>query len=171
MKRTNKKAQTEIVGLVIIVLIITVAMMFYLDFKTKPENQVKKTLYQEYAYNEIATSFAQSFLQTYVQDCDATIEELIVDCGSLRGRRIQCTNNLNSCEEVNKTLITIKNATLDEWNYPYGLVVNMSSNQVIKFIKYNCTVGTVGRGTPGVFLVPYYPDPGVGRVEIGICKS
>jgi len=165
-----KNAQTEIFGLVIIVLIITIAMLFYLSFKTNPDNPTKKTLYQEYAYNEIATSFAQTLLHTYVSDCRATVSELIIDCGSLRGRRIVCADGRNSCEALNDTIVYIKNETLDEWNYPYGLSLKLDSNRKISFIKYNCTTDTVGRGTPGVFPTPYYPDPGMAVLEIGICK-
>ena len=165
----NRKAQTEIIGLVIIVIIVTIAMLFYLSFKADPGNTSKKTLYQEYAYNELATSFTQSLLETYVWECQATVEELIVDCGSLRGGRIRC-GFLGSCDKLKEVVIIIKNETLDSWNYPYGLSITLSSNKEYTFVKHNCTTDTVGRGTPGVFLVPYYPDPGVGTIELGICK-
>ena len=167
--KMNRKAQTEIVGLVIIVMIITIAMLFYVSYKAKPENASKKTLYQEYAYNELATSFAQSFLETYVDDCQATVEELIVDCGSLRGGRIRC-GFLTSCQKLDFISEEILNKTLDQWNYPYGFVLKMSSSKNITIVKHNCTSDTVGRGTPGVFLIPYYPSPGVASLELGICK-
>lgn len=167
--KTSKKGQTEIIGLVIIVMIITIAMLFYLNFTTNTGNPNKKTLYQEYSYNELATSFVQSYLETYVSDCRATVEELIVDCGSLRGGRIRCGPQ-SSCEKLKDITIEIKNETLDVWDYPYGLQVKYSNYDNITYIKYNCTPGTVGRGAPGVFLIPYYPDPGVGHVELGICK-
>ncbi len=169
-KNFSKKAQTEIIGLVIIVLIVTVAMMFYLSFKTNPENSTKKTLYQEYAYNEIATSFAQTLLNTYVFDCRAKVKDLLIDCGSLRGGRIYCSDGRNSCEALNDTVVYIKNQTLDVWNYPYGLSIKIDGHRKLEFVKYNCTTDTVGRGTPGVFPTPYYPDPGMGVLEIGICK-
>jgi len=165
----NKKGQIEIIGLVIIVLIITIAMLFYISYNTNSKNPTKKTIYQEYAYNELATSFAKSFLETYVDDCHATVEELMVDCGSLRGGRIRCGSD-TSCQKLEEVAIQIKNATLDDWNYPYGLEIKLSDSKNYTFIKYNCSQGEVGRGTPGVFLVPYYPDPGVGRLELGICK-
>ena len=169
MKMKDKKGQTEIIGLVIIVIIITIAMLFYLSYTTNSDNPTKKTIYQEYAYNELATSFAQSFLETYVWECQATVEELMVDCGSLRGGRIRC-GAYTSCQKLNLVAIDIKNATLDAWNYPYGLEIKLSSSKNYTFIKYNCSQGEVGRGTPGVFLIPYYPDPGVGQLELGICK-
>jgi len=165
----KRKAQTEIIGLVIIVIIVTIAMLFYLSFKAKPENATQKTLYQEFAYNELATSFTQTLLETYVDDCQATMEELIVDCGSLRGGRIRC-GFMSSCEKLEDVLIEIKNKTLDVWDYPYGLSITFSSNQNLSYILYNCTLDTVGRGTPGIFLIPYYPDPGVATVELGLCK-
>lgn len=168
MMRT--KAQTEIIGLVIIVIIITLAMLFYLSYKADSmTDPSKKTTYQTYAYNEIATSFAQSFLETYVWECHATVEELIVDCGSLRGGRITC-GFMSSCQKLEEVMVEIKNETLDAWDYPYGLTLRLSSSKKYSYVKYNCTQDTVGRGTPGVFLVPYFPDPGVGTLELGICK-
>lgn len=165
----KRKAQTEIIGLVIIVMIITIAMLFYVSYKAQPENTAKKTLYQKYAYNELATSFAHSFLETYVDSCQATIEELIVDCGSLRGGRIRC-GFISSCDELEMLSADILNKTLDEWDYPYGFSLKMSSSKNVTIVRHNCTTDTVGRGTPGVFLVPYYPSPGVARLELGICK-
>lgn len=165
----KKRAQTEIVGLVIIVIIITIAMLFYLTYKAQPTNTTKKTLYQEFAHNELATSFSQSLLETHITSCQATVEELIVDCGSLRGKQIRCGAQ-SSCEKLEEVVIEIKNATLDEWNYAYGLTIKLSDYKNYTYIKDNCTTDTVGRGTPGIFLVPYFPDPGVGMVELGICK-
>lgn len=161
------RAQTEIIGVVIIVVIITVVMLIYLSFSVNDESS-KQSMYKEYAYNEQSTSFVQALLKTYVSDCQATMEDLIVDCGTKR--QIRCAGE-GSCDYLNKTIIKIKNNTLDVWDRPYGLVIELSNYDTRSFIHRNCTRETVGRGAPGVFLIPYFPFPGTAKVELGICAT
>ncbi len=161
-----KKAQTEIIGVVIIVLILSVVMLIYLGYSVNNPSS-KQSIYKEYAYNEQSTSFVQAMLKTYVDSCQATIEDLIVDCGTKR--QIRC-GGISSCDQLNLTVVEIKNETLDKWDRPYGLTIELSKFQKFEYIHRNCTRDTT-KGAPGVFLIPYFPFPGTARVELGICTA
>ncbi len=172
MKRTkpSKKSQMEIVGLVIIVLIISVAMMVYLSYANSSHKSTKRTLYKTYSQNELSTSFINTLLDTSVEDCgDITVRYLIVDCGTRN--RVVCPGGYKtSCEQLNDIIVDLKNKTLDKWDFAYGLTINFSTTQdPIQYIKYNCSKETVGRGSPGIFPINYYPTPGEAIVELGIC--
>ncbi len=75
--KTNRKAQTEIVGLVVIVLIISVAMMFLLFFvmKDNPDNSLKTFDNELHAYNTIV-----SIMQTNTDCRKYSFSDLIKQC-------------------------------------------------------------------------------------------
>jgi len=139
---------------------------FYITYATDPNRTSKKSLHKEYAYNELSTSFISTLLDTSV--CGVEVEDLIVDCAT--ARRIRCPSGNNSCDELNEALVVIKNETLDDWDFAYGLDIDMGRPNNITFIKYNCTPDTVGRGAPGVFPISLYPYAGEAWVELGICR-
>jgi len=164
----SSKGQMEIIGLVMIVLIISVAMMMYLSYSSDSTTSSKKTLYTTYAYNELATSFLNTLLDTTVCG-DINVKYLISDCG-IRNRVVCPSTTKSSCQQLEEILITAKNETLDKWDFAYGLKVNFTTSQdTLEYVKYNCTDETVGKGAPGIFLVQYYPTPGSAIVELGIC--
>ena len=160
----------EIMGLLFIVLIVTVIMMVYLTTTNPSRQSTKQTLYKTYSHNELSVSFINTLLETNVKNCgDITVRYLIVDCGTRN--RVVCPGTYEtSCEQLEDIITTIKNNTLDKWDMPYGLTINFTTTQEpIEYVKYNCTRNTVGRGSPGVFPINYYPTPGEAIIELGIC--
>lgn len=163
----NRKAQLEIIGLVVIVLIISLAMMFYLSYASNDATSSKQSVYKTYSHNELSVSFLSALSDTSVCG-DINFEDLVSDCG-IRNRVI-CPGTKTSCEQLDEIIVTIKNETLDKWDFAYGLTINFTtSREAIEYIKYNCTRNTVGRGAPGVFPIAYYPTPGDAILELGIC--
>jgi len=163
----KRRAQLEIVGLVVIVLIVSIAMMFYLSYASKDASSSKRTIYQTYSYNELSVSFLSALSDTSICG-DINFEDLVSDCG-IRNRVI-CPGTQTSCQQLDRILVEIKNETLDKWDFAYGLVINFTTSQeAIEYSTYNCTRSTVGRGAPGIFPIAYYPTPGDAIVELGIC--
>jgi len=165
----SKHAQTEIIGLVVIVIIVSIAMLFYLSYATNQgESSTQDNTYKEYIYNELSVSFVQTLLKTTIENCgDVSFEDLVYDCGTKH--QIVCDNGLNSCDQASKTARSIINDTLDVWDFPYNFEIIYSSVRQETIIKYNCTADTVGHAAPGIFLVPYFPHPGNARIGLGIC--
>ena len=170
LSKKFRKGQMEIVGLVIIVLIISVAMMIYLSYANSSHRSTKTTIYKTYSQNELSTSLVNTLLDTSVANCgDITVRYLISDCGT-RNRAVCPGRFETSCEILNNIIVNMKNNTLDVWDFAYGFTINFSTSRPpIEYVKYNCTKETVGRGAPGLFLVSYYPTPGNAVVELGIC--
>ncbi|MCA9477611.1 MAG: hypothetical protein KC535_00505 [Nanoarchaeota archaeon] len=170
----NKKAQAEIIGLMIIVIIITLAMLFYLSYvTTESDSSTKSNIRKEFIDNELSMSFVQAAVRTTVPECgNLPLDILIKDCG-LQERRISCAG-MTTCEAVSITLETIKNETLDVWDKSYSLLVDYgetSQIDTLEFDAYDCAEGTVGRRAPGVQPIPYYPEPGTAFLELAICKK
>jgi hypothetical protein len=168
----NKKAQSEIMGLVIIVVIITVAMLVYLSYSSNQHSSSKPSMYSQYSHNELAVSFIDTLLSTNIKGCGlTTIEELIIDCGT--GKNQLLCQGKASCDLLKTIIIDIEEKTLKQWSIPYG--INLRLTQEEEFF-YNssyagCKIGTIGRGTPGVFVIPYLPHGfGSASIELAFCS-
>jgi hypothetical protein len=93
----NKKAQEEIVGFVIIVVIVSVALLILLGFMLRGSDNEAVESYE-------IENFIQSSLQ-YTSDCaDYTeflsVQELIIACENNEN----CLNGEKSCKVLNETL-------------------------------------------------------------------
>lgn len=92
----NKKAQEEIVGFVIIVVIVGVVLLIFLGFMLTRNN---KTSVESYAIE----SFIDAMLQ-YTTECETQIEFLsfqkLIDYCEKGGK---CLNNIDSCKVLNST--------------------------------------------------------------------
>ncbi len=100
MKSKNKKAQEEMVGFGLIIIIVAVILLVFLGFSLR--NQQKESV-EDYEIN----SFIQAFLQ-YTTDCEdnleyLSIQKLIFDCKNSE----KCLDGRDSCEVLNSTLIEI----------------------------------------------------------------
>ncbi len=171
----TKHAQAEIVGLMIIVVIITIAMLFYLSYvTTQTESNTNNNIRKEFIDNELSMSFVQSMYRMSIPECnDLSLDVIIKDCG-LGENLIDC-GGVSSCQIVELALTVIKNETLDVWDKSYSLQVKYGESSMaenITFSTYGCAEGTIGRGSPGSIPVPYYPDgDGVAYLELALCKK
>jgi len=156
----NAKAQLEMIGLVIIVIIVITGMLFFLVYKlSNPGKNLQKT----YMNKEMATNFLISLTKTSVQEChDIALSELITDCA--KTYHTYTCNEYTSCEIVNLTLIKILDKTLMNWSISFNLTIQ---NINLTFINLNCTSKTRERER-GFSILPLYP----GEIEmtLDICK-
>lgn len=110
-----KKAQMEILGLAIVVVLVLIATIFVVKFiglKT-PANYRKG-----FVSSEIAANMLNTFLKTTSKDCSQlTMTELLQDCA--QAQAIRCDNGQYSCRFVNSTAVQIFYDTLDKWNMEY----------------------------------------------------
>lgn len=155
----------EIMGLLIIVILVSLGMFFFILFQTSSGN-VDNSPKKEYAYNELSTSFISTLLKTSA--CGETIDALITDCATYR--RIRCGFGVDSCQKVEEVTLDILNKTIDLWNLAYGFEIRYSNNKRFNISKYDCNNETVGRGVPGIYTLSLYPSPGNAEIELGICK-
>lgn len=121
--KLDKKAQTEIVGLVIIVLIISVAMMFLLFFVTRGNNDdsVKTFDNELHAYNTIV-----SIIQTNTDCRKYTFSDLIKQCVLLPSQYLQQDCNpepITTCEFVEREISDILEQSLKLVNEEYKFYI------------------------------------------------
>jgi hypothetical protein len=167
------KGQSEIMGLIVIVVILTVAMLVYVSYSASQPQSSKGSLYKEYAYNELATSYVDVLLDVSIPNCGTTsFEDLLVNCGT---KNTVVCGSISSCDYVTKIVHELSAQTLELWDIPYSLQIDLNKyntggpDLVVNQSLANCLPGTVGRGAPGIFHIPYYPTPGDAKVELGFC--
>lgn len=163
-----KQAQVEIVGLVVIIVFISIALLFYLDSATdKITTDTGNLLYRSYSSNELSTSFLQTYLRTHVDACGVDMEQLIRDCG--RSRSLIRCGTRTSCQAINDTTQDILTSSLDVWGYPYVFSLTLDKETTITRNSFQCTA-LANRAAPGFFRVPYHPEPGFATLELGFCS-
>lgn len=170
-----KKAQTEIVGLMMIVVIISLGMLFYLSYSTDEllsGGNVSDSIRKEYIDNELSMSMVQTLVRTTIAECnDQPLDVIIKDCG-LEEYRVTCsTPGFDSCLVLTQFLELQVAPLLDEWGKSYYLGVTDTNNKVLARVDAGCSPGQVGRRPPGIQPIPYFPEPGTAFLELAICNT
>jgi len=111
----GEKAQMEIMGLVLIVILIAIAMLFTLQFVIlKQPTAIKKT----YTRSTL-TNMVDAILNTNTECREINFRSLLQDCASsFEGSRINCFGS-DSCEYVEDELNKIFDNTLRKWNIAF----------------------------------------------------
>ncbi len=121
MKKLNKKAQMEIIGLVIIVILISIGMLFYLRFgRTDNGVDYKRDFFQK----ELTVSTLNSLLQTRTSCPGHDMKKVIKDVVEGYDDEI-CGENKEDflIEALNNTIMK---ETLLEWGKEYKLTIATS---------------------------------------------
>lgn len=119
----DKKAQAEIIGLVLIVIMVTLGMLFFIKFslESSPEKKV-------FTRKGLAYSTMSSLLKTEIHCRDPNHNtfleignKLIEDCAAYRVSDFSNYNceNLNSCDFLDQKINIMLEETLGEWNKNY----------------------------------------------------
>ena len=122
LKSTGKKSQLEIVGLVVIVILISLALLFYVQFSMRSAPEIKKT----YTNSQLTSNMVNALLETSTECKGNTIAILLADCAAdydRKGILYDCSGdgNIDSCSFVNNTIQDLLDETLDLWKVKYQL--------------------------------------------------
>ncbi len=164
--KTNKKAQQEIAGFVIIIVIVVIALLVFLIVKVNGEKEVSTSI--------LSDNIMQAVLQTS-SPCQLNgeykiIEDLLSDCYENK----QCVNlKKNSCDVLNSTLkevldkILSMEANLNAYQINYTFITNNVSSEKLVLFGGNCT-GTVYGSVPFGYIVDTRLGNSV-NIDLKIC--
>lgn len=154
-----KKAQMEILGLAIVIVLVLVATIFVVRFLVVKE----PTEYRKgFIAKELASNIVNSFLKTASSSCSQLdMTELLQDCAQTSS--ITCDNGKNSCEYAESAAKSIFSQTLDKWNMKYEFKAYTDSSRPLLRIGQQCKAET----ERGLFPVPI--NIGKMYVELDIC--
>lgn len=146
MRNKFKKAQEEMVGFALIIIIVAVILLVFLGFSLRSST---KDIVESYEVE----SFIQSFLQ-YTTDCRdktndiLTIRELILECNDFE----ECSDGKKSCEILNSTLNGI---LMESWKIGvdrpikgYKLNITSQDQPILLLEEGNITINSKGNSYP-----------------------
>lgn len=151
------KAQSEIMGLAIILILIALGILFAIVFFTGSSEKG----FIQIAEQELVSNTLNAMLQT-TTDCEGqTIEKLVNDCEG--EQRFFCSNNEDSCTFVKEKTYYMLNEILGKQNRDYYFQIKDSQN--LRNIKPGkCT----GEQTASTSPIIYYG--GTLTAELYLCR-
>lgn len=163
--KNMKKAQLEMVGLVVIVIIVITGLLVFLVFKL---SNPPKNIQRIYMNSEIATNLLLSMNRVNIEECPGTtLGEIIVDCAKPTPS-MHCTD-YTSCEIASQTVYRILNSTLYAWDMRFRLSAKSPyyPDEFMIFDNRNCS--SRAEKDTGFALLSLYPIDGSVEMKLGIC--
>jgi len=109
----RRKAQGEMVGLVVIFIIIAVAIVFLLMLTNKL-NERSSTVTAD---RQLATSFVNTLLETKIYCDDRNFKDVVEDCINSWGvGYVNCNDGTTTCKRLNESVTMIMENSLEKWD-------------------------------------------------------
>ena len=175
-----KKAQTEIFGLLIIVILIAAGILFAISVMLQPDD--KHTEKDKFYSAQLSQNFVLAMLKTTVNSCKGkTMEDLLVDC---QNNEYKCntTQYSSSCSYFRNVTREMFNETLENWNWNFYFEAQYkyrgSPDTLDSLSHNNCTksLGLPYKGKkystlsqPGYVAIPMHP--GTINVNLYFCME
>jgi len=158
-RNLSRKAQLEMIGIIVIVIIVVTVLMIYLIYKlNNPVNDVRTV----YINGEIATNLLITLTKTNIAEChDIALSELITDCAK-EYHSITCFGK-SSCEMVNASLHELVSMTLVDWNVRFRLFVEGADIEIL-----NDFCDAKANKIRGFTVLPL--NPGQSEITLDICN-
>jgi|TARA_Y100000310_G_C20672989_1_gene811313 hypothetical protein len=151
-----KRAQTEIAGLTIIIILVLIGVMFAVRFIASEETVDYK---KEFRNAQLGSNMIDDFLATTSSCNSFSMTELLQDCG--QEGNILCYG-MGSCDYAKSTAQQIFLETLEKWNIDYEF---MAFDDDRTFF----TLGSACIGDKKSRLFPVPTDSGILSVKLDIC--
>lgn len=153
----QKKAQLEMIGLIVIVVIVLIAIMIYMVFKMNSTPQNIKRMYMNQAS---ANNFLMAMSKVSIEECPShTLGGLIIDCAGMR--EVICGAK-DSCEMSKHVLGGLLNSTLEKYGLSYNLTI-----QDVGITIANDGCNSKKPGDRGFQILPL--NPGHVELTLKIC--
>jgi len=169
MKKKNKKAQMEMMGLTVIVVLVAIGMLFFISFNINSTSTTEEPK-QEYNEKQLATNYILALLKTTTSCKDLTIQDLLQDAALPAYSTLSCSGS-NSTEYVNQTIDEIIDNSLETWHTQYLLKIKHGDRMIFQRNSTKCTEQTRAEAT-GYQPISLYPDSNKPIiVTLRVCKQ
>lgn len=130
----GKRAQMEILGLAIVVVLVILGMLFVIKFMSLQE---PGNLRQPVVQSQTAASYITAYLKTNVPDCRGlTVTDLLQDCAV--GGGITCEDGSDSCRKAEEVAEEVFSRTFEVWRQPYYFVAFMDEGSPLVELGEQC---------------------------------
>ncbi|MFH1649447.1 MAG: hypothetical protein ABIA93_02775 [Candidatus Woesearchaeota archaeon] len=157
------KAQMEIMGLAVIVILVGIGLFYMVAFQA--EKPVQKPV-QDYTNSQLATNMLIAMLHTDIPACGVDLEDVIYDCGTAY-KKLQCVQTSSCGAVIRNATFDMINSTLGVWGTDYTF--NVTTDPSIGLSSEVPCSGMRNRKT-GIQPIPLYPVQGTVLVTLNICE-
>jgi hypothetical protein len=130
-----KRAQVEIIGLLIIVVLISMILLFAMKYYFHDES----SYVPEFTPKDLSSSWIGAMLGTNSECTDDTVmSKVLIDCVKYPpegSSELVCKGGKKSCEFAEEVLQEMLDKTLGEWKQPYEFIILSPSKQVVMDLK------------------------------------
>lgn len=129
-----KRAQMEIVGLLVVVILIVLIIFFSLAFTA---NKKDENIILNFQDQQIASQLGNVMLETTIEcgNTQRTIRRLAINCATEND--IRCDEQ-NACEKLNETILSMTNETLAK-NLEYKVtILDSNEDKITNIITPKC---------------------------------
>ncbi|MEM2131484.1 MAG: hypothetical protein QXM96_03925 [Candidatus Woesearchaeota archaeon] len=160
-----KKAQTEIIGLVIIVILLIIGAIFLVSFNSNK----KKINSQSTLDPKLADNFLYAILNTKTEK-NLLVIDVIKDCYQNKHDLCGTTTTADCCAYAEQTIKNALEATLGNWSRSYRLYIRRDNEKRINDLPENskCQGKFIEKEQSGIY---YIPPPPLIIVTLDICKT
>jgi len=146
--RTTNKGQLEIMGLAIVVLLISLAFLFVIQFTITNSKEEPQQLF---ARKQLAHNTLSTMVSTTTACLDLTVKDLIQDCMDII-QEYDCNDDgrPDSCATAEEVITTILDQTLKEWQKNYFFYIQLGQNEEMQIQNGECP----GSKDQGVAFIP-----------------
>ena len=167
-----KKSQTELLGIAIVVIILSIGILILISNAMKSNTTSNQK--REFSEKQLATNILGAILSTSTNCSNDRISTLLIDCGKCVNCRtcggqegdiyILPTGVCNYTEQIISYML---NNTLESWNKKYEFKAYTTTSNVLINVTHN--VSLCGQYIQKDFYyLPLYPD--TLTVELGLCS-
>ena len=164
----KKKAQAEIMGLSIVIVLIVIGVVFALKFMNSGSDN---NLRQDFVDSKLASNMINVILKTTIDCKNIEIKDLYQDCAKEVSNVYYCTGT-DPCEEAEKVVDVILDKTLDKWERDYRFLVTIDGEVKTNINNSDCApeyIGTLYKRMES----ETYPIPASGTtmlIRLDICR-
>lgn len=142
MSQKYPKAQMEIMGLVLIVILITLGLLFVIMFSLNSDNESAKSSFTQ---EELASNTLLAMIHTTTDCKDIVLSDMIEYCAE--GRPVSCSGYYcassgsdAACDCVDSTVSHILNNTLNRWQKSYEYSIKAGQNMLLNKSYGTCDI-------------------------------
>ncbi len=153
----HKRAQSEILGFVMVVLIVSVALLFVIVLTF---SQAQSTIREDFTDAQIAINLNKAILETSTSCRNIKMKDLLSDCAE--SQLISCGSAGSSCDFIKAEIPQLLNKTVGSWGQVYIFDVEIRSRTTDALPRKLFNVSSKdayaicrrSQITPGTFLLP-----------------
>jgi len=155
-----KKAQTEAIGLIVIVILVMIGGIFILVRNSKTDSLERES----FSDPKLAQSFLNTLMKTKTES-NLVVEDIIRYCHDNKKKNL-CGGDC--CAYAEQTIKNSLALTLDKWQKPYMITIKQNNVETIGVIATEDCDEYSASYKLGQYTIPSLPRPI--QIEMRICK-